>query len=128
MIKAIIFVGVGGFLGSVCRYLLTRIITLQWSSAIPYGTFTVNILGSFLIGLLGGLFLNSSFASSYSPQIRLLLITGFCGGFTTFSTFSLEMIELFQSGTWMLSLGYALVSILLGFTAVLLGIWIAKIL
>ena len=122
MLKTLLLVGSGGFFGSVCRYLLTRFVMLHWPSAFPFGTFTVNILGCLLIGLLMGL----SFSHSLSGQSRLFLAAGFCGGFTTFSTFSLELFEVYQKGQFGVALTYALASLIFGFLAIALGFWIAR--
>lgn len=115
MFKTLLLIGTGGFAGSVFRYLLTRYITILWPVSFPAGTFIVNIVGCFLIDLIMGL----SFQSTVSTQARLLLATGFCGGFTTFSTYSLEIFELMQRGEAGVSLLYLLASIIVG----LLFVW-----
>lgn len=122
MLKTLLLIGSGGFLGSICRYLLSRFVTHQWPSAFPYGTFVVNILGCLLIGLLMGL----SFSHIISAQTRLFLAAGFCGSFTTFSTFSLELFEVYQKGQTGLTFTYALTSLVAGFIAVGLGFWLVK--
>ena len=124
MIKTLLLVGTGGFAGSVSRYLLTKFVTAKWPMAFPWGTFSVNILGCFLIGIIMGL----SFQSAMSTQTRLLLATGFCGGFTTFSTYSLEIFELYQRGEAGISLFYLFASIIAGFLGVWLGLWLVKVL
>ena len=113
MIKSILLVALGGGVGSVCRYLISILNTTSY----PWGTFAVNILGSLLIGLLVGC-VNKG---SLSPELKLLLVTGFCGGFTTFSTFSKESLSLLQSGQLSTFLFYVLLSLLLGIAAVALG-------
>ncbi|MBO4963699.1 MAG: CrcB family protein, partial [Prevotella sp.] len=80
MLGNILLVAAGGAVGSVCRYLLSSVHVASF----PWGTLTVNVLGSLLIGLLAGL----SGRGILSPELKLLLVTGFCGGFTTFSTFA----------------------------------------
>lgn len=122
MLKTLLLIGSGGFLGTVSRYLLSRYISLQWPHAFPFGTFTVNILGCLLIGIVMGL----TFQSALSPQNRLVLATGFCGGFTTFSTFSLEMFEIYQKGQWAVSFAYMAASVIFGLIALWLGFWIVK--
>ena len=82
MVRNLLLVALGGGLGSVCRYLVSRMV----ESSFPWGTFAVNILGSLLIGLLVAL-VGKGIVSN---EIKLLLVTGFCGGFTTFSTFANE--------------------------------------
>lgn len=123
MIKTILLIGTGGFAGSISRYLLTRFISTKWPMAFPWGTFGVNILGCFLIGIVMGL----SFQSAMSTQTRLLLATGFCGGFTTFSTYSLEILELYQRGEAGISMLYLFASIVVGFLSVWLGLWLVKV-
>lgn len=80
----------GGAVGSVCRYLLSSV----HMASFPWGTLTVNVLGSLLIGLLAGL----SGRGLLSPELKLLLVTGFCGGFTTFSTFANESFGMMKAG------------------------------
>lgn len=124
MIKTLLLIGTGGFAGSVSRYLLTKFIATKWPMAFPWGTFSVNILGCFLIGIIMGM----SFQSSINTQTRLLLATGFCGGFTTFSTYSLEIFELYQRGEAGISMLYLFASILAGFLSVWLGLWLVRVL
>ena len=106
----ILLVALGGAVGSVCRYLLSG----MNSTSYPWGTFTVNILGSLLIGLLVGL-VNKG---SLSPEMKLLLVTGFCGGFTTFSTFTSESFSMMKTGDVMLSALYIGASVAVGVLAV----------
>lgn len=88
--KNILLVGLGGMIGSMLRYQFGLWLTSK-TLQIPIGTLAVNIIGSFLIGLLAG-------TLTKNPSFSLLLITGLCGGFTTFSAFSLENLKLIQSG------------------------------
>ena len=90
MLRNILLVAIGGAIGSVCRYLLSGINVASW----PWGTFAVNILGSLFIGLFVGLVSKGI----VSPEIKLLLVTGFCGGFTTFSTFANESFSMMKAG------------------------------
>ena len=122
MFKTLLLIGTGGFAGSVSRYLLTKFVATKWPMAFPWGTFSVNILGCLLIGIIMGL----SFQSAMSTQTRLLLATGFCGGFTTFSTYSLEIFELYQRGEAGISLLYLFASIAAGFLSVWLGLWLVR--
>lgn len=117
MFKSILLIGFGGALGSICRYLLGQWITKMNSSNFPLGTFTVNIIGSFIIGIFIAYFSNTSQSS-----VKLFLISGFCGGFTTFSAFTAENINLIQSGQWSTAFIYTLCSLVLGIVAVFLGI------
>ena len=121
MWKNILLVGAGSFVGGALRYMVS--LWLKYSGGFPWATFAVNMLGCFLIGLLWGLFCRYS---NVSQQLLLLLSVGFCGGFTTFSTFSKESLQLIQSGNWMYLALYLLGSIVLGFLLVAIGYQIAK--
>lgn len=108
----VFLVGMGGFFGSICRYLI-YVGTLKWSiQPFPIGTFLVNIIGCFLIGIIYGLAEKGDVLNS---QWRLLLGTGFCGGFTTFSTFAYENLNLASSKEWGIVLTYTSLSVLAGF-------------
>lgn len=122
MFKTILLIGLGGFVGTVSRYLLTVFIDRLTVTMFPAGTFIVNILGCFLIGIIMGF----AFREVLSGQLRLLLATGFCGSFTTFSTYSLEIFQLYQKGEVGLSMAYLAGSIIVGLFALLAGLWIAK--
>ena len=91
-----LWVGLGGALGSMLRYAIGLWLNQQGNGAFPLGTFAVNIVGSFLIALVYGLAMQGQLHANW----RLFLTTGFCGGFTTFSTFSYENMQLLQSGAW----------------------------
>lgn len=118
MIKNIIFVGLGGFVGSIARYLISRLNNhLDWMS-IPIGTLLVNIAGSFLIGFLVGI---SEKSPLLTVELRMLLMVGLCGGFTTFSSFSNENLMLMRNGQYLSVFLYTGMSILLGFAAVYFG-------
>lgn len=121
MLKQFLLVGLGGAVGSMLRYGLSRMmLTYQISYwGFPLATFGVNILGSLLIGLLGGFL--QQYVPQLSPSYHLLLITGFCGGFTTFSTFSNETFILLQNGQYLVAGSYVLLSVMLGLLAVWLG-------
>ncbi len=117
MIKELLLVGAGSCLGGVGRYLISLLMRSS-SGAFPWGTFTVNIVGSLLIGLLWGW---TCRCPQVSPWVSLFLMVGFCGGFTTFSTFSKESLMLFQAGHYATFLLYVLGSFMLGLLAVLAG-------
>jgi CrcB protein len=114
----VFLVGVGGMLGSVARY-LAQLAALRLGAAFPVDTLAVNVLGSFLIGLVYGW---SEKAEDPAPAWRLFLTTGFCGGFTTFSAFSLESISLLKSGNLSYTFLYICGSVLSGLGACLAGL------
>ena len=123
--KQLLLVGFGGFIGSILRYLLSKL-NLYWHFlSLPLGTLSVNVLGSFIIGLLVGVSSKSEFIS---PDIRLFLMVGFCGGFTTFSSFTNENLMLIQNGQIFSALLYTGLSLFLGFVAVYMGYFFSNIL
>ncbi|RXQ92215.1 fluoride efflux transporter CrcB [Ancylomarina salipaludis] len=118
MIKNVLLIGIGGFVGSVARYFLSRLNLNVDFYAIPIGTLSVNVLGSFIIGLLMGI---SDKSTILTADLRLLLMVGLCGGFTTFSSFTSENLMLMHNGQFFSVFLYTGLSILLGFLAVYLG-------
>ena len=113
MLNNVLLVALGGALGSVCRYLLSG-----WNvESFPFGTFVVNIVGSLLIGFLVG-WVNRGVLV---PEMKLLLVTGFCGGFTTFSTFANESFAMLKVDDALLAALYVALSVFLGILAVWLG-------
>ena len=118
MFRLILIVGAGGFLGTVSRFLATSLIQNHLLSTFPYGTFLVNIIGCFLIGLFYGI---SDRGNLLSSDLRMFLTVGFCGGFTTFSTFANENLALLRDGNFLLFALYTTLSVLLGLTATFLG-------
>ncbi|MFD2200504.1 fluoride efflux transporter CrcB [Shivajiella indica] len=121
--KQILLVGIGGGLGSILRYLINELSRKFSWNTLPFGTLTANLLGSLLIGILLGYFTRNQ---GISQEWSLLLITGFCGGFTTFSTFSAENFGFIQSGNYTSFLLYTIGSVLLGIIAVFLGFLLTK--
>ena len=115
MLKNLLLVGLGGSIGSMARYAVSLLIR---SKSFPYATLSVNIIGSFIIGVV---FAMSIKETGLSNNWRLFLATGICGGFTTFSAFSLENMELLQNGKIGMALSYIIFSILLGIIATFLG-------
>ncbi len=115
-------VGLGGFLGSVCRYLV-GLIPLKEGLTFPVKTFVINILGSFLIGIIAAAAAKNS---SVNPRVVLLLKVGVCGGFTTFSSFALESGELIKNGNLYVAVTYVVLSVVLGILAVFTGEAIIK--
>ncbi|WP_299387740.1 fluoride efflux transporter CrcB [uncultured Lacinutrix sp.] len=120
--KNILLVFVGGGLGSVLRYLLGKYLN-NAENGIPYGTFAANILGSLLIGIILGLALKNN---TLSQNHTLLLATGFCGGFTTFSSFAYENHVFLKAGDFTSFAIYTIASFVIGFLAVFGGIYLAK--
>lgn len=119
-LKALLYVFLGGGVGSVLRYWLSLLSTRFFSVGVfPIGTLLINILGSFLIGYFSGCFVREDY-------LKYLLITGFCGGFTTFSAFSMENVTLWQSGQIGMALLYVATSVLLGILSVFVGIYLSK--
>ncbi|MEI6752046.1 MAG: fluoride efflux transporter CrcB [Paludibacter sp.] len=116
--KQLLIVGVGGFIGSIARFGVSKLNLYGNLLSIPMGTLTVNILGSFLIGIITGI---SEKSEIISPALRLFLMVGICGGFTTFSSFTNENLTLFQNGQLLSALVYTGLSIFLGFSAVYIG-------
>ena len=121
MIKSILFVFLGGGLGSALRYGLGT--WLNPNNELAIGTFSVNILGSLLIGLLMGWFFKWP---NIDDGMRLFLAVGFCGGFTTFSAFAIEQVNMIRNGAFTYALIYATSSIVLGVLAVFLGLWLSR--
>lgn len=119
MIKDILFVGIGGFLGSIARYLI-NIALIHYNWPIPWPTYVINLSGSLLIGILMAIDFRNA------PVWRLLLITGLCGGFTTFSTFSYENLQLFRDGYPQVALFYMITSLGLGILMVFLGFYLTQ--
>ncbi len=111
MLRAFLLVGLGGFFGSIARYGISHIINKYITNPFPYATFTVNIVGCFLIGLLFGLGQRNDWMAE---QGWLILATGFCGAFTTFSTFALENNALISEQRTTTSIIYIGVSVVVG--------------
>ena len=116
--KSLLYIFIGGGTGSVLRYLLTIAIQRQTGTAFPWGTFAVNIIGSFVIGIFFGM---AEKAHLISANMNVFLITGFCGGFTTFSSFADDMFLLMQNKHWGYFSAYLVLSIVLGIVLVWLG-------
>lgn len=117
-------VALGGAAGSVCRYFVGLWAVRLLGFAFPWGTFAVNVAGSFAIGLFAEMVARKFSASA---ELRLLLITGFLGGFTTFSAFSLDAISLFERGEPLSSLTYVTASVGLAILAVFAGLALGRI-
>jgi fluoride exporter len=123
MLKLLI-VGLGGFIGTVLRYVLNNLIYKGLGTTLfPYGTLTVNLLGCFFIGLLASL---AESRASITPEIRLFIQIGILGGLTTFSTFGYETYTLLRDGQFLLAVMNMVTQLILGLFAVWLGYYIAQ--
>ena len=116
--KALLIVGLGGALGSVLRYVISLFIGRQVPVVFPLGTLLVNITGCFLIGLFYAM---SEKYTGFHSEWKLFLITGICGGFTTFSTYSYDMLVLLKQGATLQFVLYAAGSVILGLLATIVG-------
>ncbi len=114
-----LWVAIGSAIGGLARYSLTRW-TLEWSSSFPWGTVLINVLGAFVIGFFGTFTLASG-RFAVTENTRLFVMVGLCGGFTTFSSFSLQTFDLLRSGAWGKALANVLLSVVLCFAAVAAG-------
>ncbi|WP_299568381.1 fluoride efflux transporter CrcB [uncultured Pedobacter sp.] len=123
MLKQILLVGLGGGIGSVFRFLTSFYAAKYAVSGFPLGTFLVNVLGCFILGVAVGIFSKHPLGSE---NIRLLFITGFCGGYTTFSTFASENMQLLQQQNYTLLIIYTLASLLVGFLAIAIGLSLSR--
>ncbi len=124
-VQNILLVGLGGFVGSVLRYLASGWVPLLFKSTeLPLGTMFVNIVGSLLIGFLGGF---SDHVQVFSPNFRLLVFVGLLGGFTTFSTFGYETISLIRNEQFLLAFANVSIQLFVGFSAVVIGYYLSKI-
>ena len=123
MIKNFLIVGLGGGAGSMLRYAVQKLFHAQSAATFPAGTLLVNIAGCFLIGILWSI---ASRSLTWNEEMKLLLMTGFCGGFTTFSAFTLEGIGLLKENKTALFFVYLTASVVGGLLATFIGIRIAK--
>lgn len=119
----ILLVFVGGGLGAVLRYIITTQAAMRLSGLFPWGTLIVNTVGSLLMGFIMGFLINRAW--SLGESARLLLAVGFLGGFTTFSSFSMETVTLLKGGSLLLAMLNIGASLLLGLTAAILGLYAA---
>jgi CrcB protein len=124
MLKTLLLVGTGGFLGSISRFLASRFIQENLPVAFPYGTFFVNITGCLLIGIIYGISERSSLLTS---GWKLFLAVGFCGGFTTFSTFANENLALLRDGAFLHFTLYTSLSVILGIMATFFGVLLTRL-
>lgn len=124
MIYNILAVFIGGGIGSVLRYLTSIFCMRVLNTTLPMATFSVNILGSFIIGLTVSYFLHKT---GLSQTYKLFITVGFCGGLSTFSTFSIEILIMLKQGNYFYSAIYTILTIIACFTAALIGLKVGKI-
>ena len=106
--QTLLAIGSGGFLGSIMRAYLNGVVNRHLPHTLPFGTLGVNLIGSFIIGLLFALFMHTS---AFSPTMKSFLTTGFLGGLTTYSTFAIETFWLFNQGSLFLALSNAVLNV-----------------
>ena len=123
MIKSLLIVGTGSFIGGAMRYLLSTLMKSVCGQGFPWGTLMVNLLGCFLFGMLFAVFGKSN---AMDNTLYLLLTTGVCGGFTTFSTFANESVQMLQQGNTWGFVGYVATSVVAGLALIALGYGVAK--
>ncbi len=123
--QMLIAIAAGGSLGALSRHFMAGAITRMLGIGFPYGTFAVNLLGSFLMGLLV-----TAFAARFevSQELRSFITVGFLGSFTTFSTYSLETVLLIERGEWATAALYAFGSLALGVAGLFVGIYVGRVL
>ncbi|TDO99495.1 fluoride efflux transporter CrcB [Marinomonas balearica] len=119
-----LMIALGGALGAISRFALGKWISNLWGHTFPLATFSINILGSFLMGVV---FILISEKMAIPETYRPLLMVGFLGAFTTFSTFSLEIVSLINQQAWLTAISYLLLSCLLGVLALAAGMFIARL-
>lgn len=125
MLQNILVIALGGALGALSRYGLGVWISNRWNQGFPLHTFLINVTGAFLLGFLNILFIERL---TVSPLWRLGIGVGFLGAYTTFSTFGFEVISLLEGGSFLTAGLYTLLSIILGFSGVVLGMGLARLL
>jgi CrcB protein len=122
-VKLIGWIAAGGAVGAVARYAVMIVAAQLWGAAFPWGTLTVNVVGSFILGALVEIF-----ALVWSPGegVRALLVVGMLGAFTTFSTFSLDVVTLYERGALFATAAYIVVSVTLSIAALFAGLWVVR--
>lgn len=124
MVKMLFLVGAGGFFGSICRFLVQDWFVKNVSIGFPWGTFTANIIGSLIIGIIYTIVDKQGI---FSQEIRLLFAVGFCGGFTTFSSFAMEKFGMLQRAEFLPFFAYMAISVIAGLFMVWVGIYLGRI-
>ena len=123
MLQTALIIAFGGGLGSILRYCTSVLVSKYWSSNFPLATFIVNSIGCLLIGFIIGLLEKNQLSDS---RLKWFLVTGICGGLTTFSAFGMENYNLFQNNNSLLAFVYIAMSIVIGLLAIWLGIFLSK--
>lgn len=123
----VLIIGIGGFIGTVARYWLSGFISDRWGASFPWGTFTVNVMGSFLIGFIAA-WGSQEGRHIIQPITRDFLMIGILGGYTTFSSFSLQTLNLMREGQWLFATGNIVLSVACCLAAVFAGTAIGKLL
>ncbi len=121
--KLILIIGAGGFIGSISRYIVSQFLQKVFETTFPIGTMAVNIIGSFLIGIIYAL---SDKSEILNAEWRMFLTVGFCGGFTTFSSFAFENYAMLNIQQYLFSVLYIGLSLILGLLAVYLGVILVR--
>lgn len=122
--KMILYVALGGAAGAVGRYFVAMQAIRIFGPQLPVGTFVINVMGSFALGLLVELL---ALRITLTPEVRSLLVIGLLGGFTTFSAFSLDLSLMIERNEWLGAVSYALASVILSVGALFLGLWIGRV-
>ena len=123
MLKSILIVGLGSFFGGGLRYYISTVMKNACGQGFPWGTLAVNVVGCFVFGVSFALFAKNG---SLNNNLCLLLTTGVCGGFTTFSTFAHESVQMLQNGNIAAFVGYVAASLVAGFLFAVFGYWLAR--
>ena len=118
MLRTILFIGTGGFLGTVARFLVSKLSQQMFQTTFPLGTLIVNLTGCFILGIIYGLMERGEL---FSSDVRLFLTVGFCGGFTTFSTFAFENANMLRDGNFTQLALYTGISVIIGIAALIAG-------
>ena len=118
-----VWVGVGGSVGAIARFAMTRFAVARFGDTFPWGTLTINLLGAFTVGLILTWLTERTAAA---PEFRLVLVVGFLGGYTTFSSYTFEAVAMAQRGNWLGASSYVFGSNVLGLAACAAGIVLAR--
>ena len=124
MFRNLLLIGIGSCAGGIARFLCQQFVQKNYPASLPLGTLGVNVTGCFIIGIIYGI---GNKGNILSPELRLLMTTGFCGGYTTFSSFALENIGMMQEGEFFNAALYIFLSLFVGFAAVYAGIMLVRL-